>query len=140
MLHIPSKMLLAIETPYSEMGRGDLKVGDGKIVFIGGAPSLPISVVQIDLASSKWWELRKSNNLEIGYGYLSTGQQWNSQLKTVKQHTPSTTRLRTVILMGQPERNHHCWLRVMAAPPGRRQRHWILVFNSGPAAALASLM
>ena len=74
MLHIPSKMLLAIETPYSEMGRGDLKVGDGKIVFIGGAPSLPISVVQIDLASSKWWELRKSNNLEIGYGYLSTGQ------------------------------------------------------------------
>ena len=74
MLHIPSKMLLAIETPYSEMGRGDLKVGDGKIVFVGGAPSLPISVVQIDLASSKWWELRKSNNLEIGYGYLSTGQ------------------------------------------------------------------
>jgi len=74
MLHIPSKMLLAIETPYSEMGRGDLKVGDGKIVFIGGAPSLPISVVQIDLASSKWWELRKSNNLEIDYGYLSTAQ------------------------------------------------------------------
>ena len=74
MLHIPSKMLLAIETPYSEMGRGDLKVGDGKIVFIGGAPSLPISVVQIDLASSKWWELRKSNNLEIDDGYLSTAQ------------------------------------------------------------------
>ena len=74
MLHIPSKMLLAIETPYSEMGRGDLKVGDGKIVFIGGAPSLPMSVVQIDLASSKWWELRKSNNLEIDDGYLSTAQ------------------------------------------------------------------
>jgi len=74
MLHIPSKMLLAIETPYSEMGRGDLKVGDGKIVFIGGAPSLPMSVVQIDLASSKWWELRKSNDLEIDDGYLSTAQ------------------------------------------------------------------
>lgn len=74
MFHIPSKMLLAIETPYSEMGRGDLKVGDGKIVFVGGAPSLPMSVVQIDLASSKWWELRKSNQLQIDEGYLSGAQ------------------------------------------------------------------
>ena len=74
MLHIPSKMLLAIETPYTEMGRGDFKVGDGKIVFIGGAPSLPMSVVQVDLASSKWWELRKSHDLEIYDGYLSTAQ------------------------------------------------------------------
>jgi dipeptidyl aminopeptidase/acylaminoacyl peptidase len=74
MLHIPSKMLLAIETPYTEMGRGDFKVGDGKIVFIGGAPSLPMSVVQVDLASSKWWELRKAHDLEIDDGYLSTAQ------------------------------------------------------------------
>ena len=74
MFHIPSKMMLAIETPYSEMGRGDLKVGDGKIVFVGGASTLPMSVVQIDLASSKWWELRKSNQLEIDEGYLSVAQ------------------------------------------------------------------
>ena len=74
MFHIPSKMLLGIDTPYSEMGRGDLKVGDGKIVFVGGAPSLPMSVVQIDLASSKWWELKKSNDLQIDEGYLSTAQ------------------------------------------------------------------
>ena len=74
MLHIPSKMLLAIETPYTEMGRGDFKVGDGKIVFIGGAPSLPMSVVQVDLASSKWWELRKAHDLGIDYGYFSTAQ------------------------------------------------------------------
>jgi len=74
MLHIPSKMLLAIETPYTEMGRGDFKVGDGKIVFIGGAPSHPMSVVQVDLASSKWWELRKAHDLGIDYGYLSTAQ------------------------------------------------------------------
>ncbi|GIT44605.1 MAG: hypothetical protein Ct9H300mP11_25410 [Chloroflexota bacterium] len=30
MLHIESGMLLAIDTPFSEMGRGDIKAGDGK--------------------------------------------------------------------------------------------------------------
>jgi len=74
MLHIESGMLLAIETPFTEMGRGDIKAGDGKIVFVGGAPSLPLTLVQFDLASSKWWELRKSHELEIDPGFLSPAQ------------------------------------------------------------------
>ena len=74
MLHIESGMLLAIDTPFSEMGRGDIKAGDGKIVFVAGAPSLPMSMVLFDLASSKWQELRKSHNLLIDPGYLSTAQ------------------------------------------------------------------
>ena len=38
MLHIESETLLAIDTPFSEMGRGDIQAGDGKVVFIGGPP------------------------------------------------------------------------------------------------------
>ena len=74
MLHIESGMLLAIDTPFSEMGRGDIKAGDGKIVFVGGAPSLPQTLVQFDLASSKWWELKKSHELEVDPGYLSAAR------------------------------------------------------------------
>ncbi|SUZ48458.1 uncharacterized protein METZ01_LOCUS1312 [marine metagenome] len=74
MLHIESGMLLGIDTPFSEMGRGDIKAGDGKIVFVAGAPSLPLSVVLFDLATSKWQELQKSHNLVIDLGYLSTAR------------------------------------------------------------------
>ena len=74
MLHIESGMLLAIDTPFSEMGRGDIEAGDGKIVFIGGAPTLPMSLVLFDLASSKWQELRRSSDLDIDPGYISAAQ------------------------------------------------------------------
>ena len=74
MLHIESGMLLAIDTPFSEMGRGDIQAGDGKIVFVAGAPSLPMTLVLFDLASSKWQELRKAHDLNIDPGFLSTAQ------------------------------------------------------------------
>jgi dipeptidyl aminopeptidase/acylaminoacyl peptidase len=74
MLHIESGMLLAVDTPFSEMGRGDLKAGDGKIVFIAGAPSLPMSLVLYDLAGSKWRELRKSHDMGVDSGFISEPQ------------------------------------------------------------------
>jgi dipeptidyl aminopeptidase/acylaminoacyl peptidase len=74
MLHIESGMLVAVDTPFSELGRGDLKASDGKIVFIAGAPSLPMSLVLFDLAASRWQELRKSHDLEVDSGFLSEPQ------------------------------------------------------------------
>jgi len=74
MLDLPSGTLLAVETPFSEMGRGDIKASDGKIVFVGGAPALPMSLVLFDLASSRWEELRMSHNLEVDPGYISAAQ------------------------------------------------------------------
>jgi len=74
MLQIESGMLLAVYTPFTEMGRGDIRAGDGKIVFIGGAPTLPVSLVLFDLASSKWQELRKSSDLDIDPDYISAAQ------------------------------------------------------------------
>ena len=74
MLQIESGMLLAVYAPFTEMGRGDIQAGDGKIVFIGGAPTLPVSLVLFDLASSKWQELRKSSDLDIDPDYISAAQ------------------------------------------------------------------
>lgn len=73
-LDIESGMLLAVETPFSEMGRGDLKAGGGKVVFIAGAPSLPMTLVLYDLAENKWRELRKSHDLEVEPGFISEPQ------------------------------------------------------------------
>ncbi len=74
MLDIQSRNLFPVETPFSEMGRGEVKAGDGKIVFVAGAPTLPMSLVSLDLASGKWEELRKSQSLVIDPGYLSAAQ------------------------------------------------------------------
>jgi dipeptidyl aminopeptidase/acylaminoacyl peptidase len=74
MLDTQSRNLFQVETPFSEMGRGDIQAGDGKIVFVAGAPTLPMTLVSLDLASGKWVELRKSHSLEIDPGYISAAQ------------------------------------------------------------------
>ena len=79
MLDIQSRDLVPVETPFSEMGRGEIhagggKAGGGNIVFVAGAPTRPMSLVSLDLASGKWQELRKSHNLEIDPSYLSAAQ------------------------------------------------------------------
>ena len=74
MLDITSRNLFPVETPFSEMGRGDIKAGDGNLVFLAGAPTRPMTLVSLDLASGKWDELRKSHNLEIDSGFLSEAQ------------------------------------------------------------------
>jgi len=71
MLDIKSKNLFPVQTPFSEMGRGDIKAGDGNIVFLAGASDRPMTVVSLDLASGRWEELRKSHNLEVDAAYLS---------------------------------------------------------------------
>ncbi|MDA1128948.1 MAG: S9 family peptidase [Chloroflexi bacterium] len=79
MLGIQSRNLFQVSTPFSEMGRGDIKAsqgeeGDGKIVFLAGAPTLPMTLVSMDLASGKWEELRKSHSLEIDASFISAAQ------------------------------------------------------------------
>ena len=83
MLDIQSRNLFQVETPFSEMGRGDIKAGvdtagDGNIVFVAGAPTLPMTLVSLDLASGKWEEIRKAQSfpgsVEIDPGYISAAQ------------------------------------------------------------------
>ncbi|MCI0900968.1 MAG: S9 family peptidase [Chloroflexi bacterium] len=74
MLEVQSRTLVPVDIPFSEMGRGDIKAGGGNIVFVAGAPSLPMSLVLLDLASGKWENIRSSHDLDIGPGYLSEAQ------------------------------------------------------------------
>ena len=74
MLNIHSGFLIQVATPFSEMGRGDFIAGDGVIVFVAGAPTLPMTLVSLDLSSGKRDEIRKSNSSEVDAGYLSAAQ------------------------------------------------------------------
>ena len=74
MLDIKSRNLFQVATPFSEMGRGDIKAVEGSILFVAGATTLPMTLVSMDLASGRWEELRKAHNLEIDPGYLSEPQ------------------------------------------------------------------
>ena len=74
MLEVQSRTLVPVDIPFSEMGRGDIKAGGGNIVFVAGAPSLPMSLVLLDQASGKWENIRSSHDLDIGPGYLSEAQ------------------------------------------------------------------
>ena len=82
-LDTQSRNLFQVETPFSEMGRGDIKAnageeGDGRIVFVAGAPTLPMTLVSLDLASGNWEEIRKSHSfpgrMEVDSGYISAAQ------------------------------------------------------------------
>ena len=74
MLNIHSGFLIQVATPFSEMGRGDFIAGDGVIVFVAGAPTLPMTLVSLDLSSGRWQEIRKATSLEVDPGYLSVAQ------------------------------------------------------------------
>ena len=59
-----------IETPYTEiMG---LRAASGRAVFLAGAPTQEMSVVQLDLASSQAEVLRSSSDVEVDARYLSS--------------------------------------------------------------------
>jgi dipeptidyl aminopeptidase/acylaminoacyl peptidase len=61
-----------IETSYTAIG--NVRAKPGSVVFVGGSPTEPPSVVQIDLATGHIEALRRSSDLTIGPGYLATPQ------------------------------------------------------------------
>ena len=60
-----------IETPYSDMSRGDLKIAQGRAVFGAGSPTHAFSIVELDLATGASQVLRRSNESSPDEGYLS---------------------------------------------------------------------
>ncbi|MDA0263155.1 MAG: S9 family peptidase [Chloroflexi bacterium] len=74
MLDIKSRNLFPVDSPFSEMGRGEIKAGDGNLIFLAGSPTAPMTLVSMEMGSAKWEELRKSHSLEIDPGYLSAAQ------------------------------------------------------------------
>ena len=69
-LDTETKQLQEIDTNYTDIG--SLSVSDNQVLFIGGSPLHPTSVVRLDLSTHTFKELKKSSDLEIDKGYLST--------------------------------------------------------------------
>ena len=66
-----SRQLARLEIPYSEMGRSDLKVAAGQVVFSAGAPTEPLTILRLDLTANRLEPIRKSVPAAVDSGYLS---------------------------------------------------------------------
>ncbi|HLL73857.1 MAG TPA: S9 family peptidase [Pyrinomonadaceae bacterium] len=69
-----SKRLREIETPYTDISFVRASTETGRVVFRGGASAIPASIVSLDPATGRTEVLRRSNDLQIGEGYFSTGE------------------------------------------------------------------
>ena len=69
-----SRDFRALDTPYTEMGRGDLKVSGGVVVFEAGSPTHPMSLVRLDLPNRELGVLCQSVAAAIDPGYISRPQ------------------------------------------------------------------
>lgn len=70
-LYPEAHRLEPLNIPYSEMGRADLKVAAGRVVFEAGSPIHPMSVLELDLATEKLTVLQVASTADVDSGYLS---------------------------------------------------------------------
>ncbi len=71
-LDVTTQRLALMETPYTAIS--DVRVMGGRVAFIGGSPTEPTSIVQLDLTTSKIEILRRASNIGVDEGYLSIPQ------------------------------------------------------------------
>ena len=71
-LDIATRKLEPIDTSYSIIAH--VRAAQGRVVFVGGSPTEPSSIVQLDLATRRFEALRRSDEITIDAGYLSTAQ------------------------------------------------------------------
>ncbi len=67
-----TRKLKLIETPYSQIR--SLRAAPGRVVFVGGSPTEPMSIVQYNLATRRSDVLRRSTDIVVDAGYLSIPQ------------------------------------------------------------------
>ena len=60
-----------IETPYTEMSRGDIKAARGLVAFEAGSASLPDALVSLDPDSGEISVVRSSRSVPVDDGYIS---------------------------------------------------------------------
>lgn len=63
--------LTRLDTPFSEMGRGELRASGSRIVFSAGAPDRPMTMLSLDLSSGALIALQWAHDLEVDAAYLS---------------------------------------------------------------------
>jgi dipeptidyl aminopeptidase/acylaminoacyl peptidase len=71
-LDLRTGILQAIQTPYTDLGF--INAAQGQVVFLGGSPTDPASVVRIDLQTKLRDVLRRSSDVTIDPGYISYPQ------------------------------------------------------------------
>ena len=60
-----------VESPYTEMSRGDIVAGSGLVALEAGSASLPDSLVSLNPESGEIEPLKRSRSVPVGDGYIS---------------------------------------------------------------------
>ncbi len=68
-LDTASGELEEIKTPYTSIS--SLRASPGRVVFLGGSPTEPTSIVQLDLATRELKVMRRSSDITIDPGYVA---------------------------------------------------------------------
>ncbi|MGB5961142.1 MAG: S9 family peptidase [Coleofasciculaceae cyanobacterium] len=71
-LDLQTKQLEVIDTPYTDIS--GLQVASSRAVFLAGSATEPTAIVEMILATKEMQILRRSSDLQIDNGYLSTPQ------------------------------------------------------------------
>ena len=64
--------LTRLDTPFSEMGRGELRASGNRVVFSAGAPDRPMTLLSLELSSGALIALQRAHDLEVDSAYLSS--------------------------------------------------------------------
>ena len=71
-LDVETRQLTEIPTPYTEIS--DVRANAQTVVFVGGSPTEPVSVVRLNLSNRQLSTLRRSSALSVESEYLSVPQ------------------------------------------------------------------
>ena len=63
--------LLPIDTPHTEMSRGDIKASAGRVVFGAGSATEPTAIILLDPDTGDMEKLRSETKVAVDVGYLS---------------------------------------------------------------------
>ena len=116
--------LTPLATPYTELARGDVRAGGGRVVFVGGAPALPPSLVSLDPQDGSFEVIRQSKETAVAPEYLSPPESLEFP----------TTGGRTAHALFYPPRNPD-----FRPPPGEKPP-LLVKSHGGPTAAASSAL
>jgi dipeptidyl aminopeptidase/acylaminoacyl peptidase len=114
--------LTPIETPYSTVAQ--VRATRGRVLFAGGSPTEPTSVVQLDLATGQFEVLRRSSEVAVDPGYLSPPR---------ALEFPTEGDLTAHALFYPPKNRDY------AAPPGERPP-LLVISHGGPTSAASGTL
>ena len=74
LLNARTSELVPVETPYTEMSRGDIRASEGRIVLVAASASMPNALISLDPDGGEVEVLRQSRAAGVDERYLSSPQ------------------------------------------------------------------